>query len=82
MTEERRKSFRRRTLKGGKIVINSGYSTFDCSVRNLSDEGAKLIIAGIIGIPDHFDLEMDDGKRLSCEVIWRTEAELGVKFLP
>lgn len=81
MTEERRKTFRRRTLKGGKIVINSGHSTFDCSVRNLSEAGAKLIVAGIIGIPDHFDLVMDDGKRFSCAVIWRTEAELGVTFL-
>lgn len=81
MTEERRKTFRRRTLKGGKIVINSGYSTFDCSVRNLSDDGAKLIVAGIIGIPDHFDLAMDDGRRFGCAVIWRTEVEIGVKFL-
>lgn len=80
MSLERRKSLRHRTLKGGKIVVNDGYSTFDCSVRNLSETGAKLLVAGIIGIPDHFILAMLDGRRFSCTVVWRTETEIGVQF--
>lgn len=82
MTDERRKIVRHRTLKGGKIVINDGFSTFDCKIRNLSEAGAKLAVAGIIGIPDRFVLAMDDGRRFSCIAVWRTDGEIGVEFAP
>lgn len=81
MQDDRRKSHRNRTLKGGRIVTNDGHSTFDCTVRNLSDEGAKLVVASIIGLPHRFDLNLLDGRNFSCETIWHTETELGVRFL-
>jgi hypothetical protein len=37
MAEDKREAQRHRTLKGGSIVVNDGFSTFDCTVRNLSD---------------------------------------------
>lgn len=80
MTEERRSVHRRRTLKGGRIVINNGYSTLQCTVRNLSETGAKLIVPSIIGIPDGFQLVLDDGQKFDCAVIWRKDGELGVEF--
>ncbi|MGV8832392.1 MAG: PilZ domain-containing protein [Devosia sp.] len=81
MSEERRATIRYRVLKGGHIVINEGFSTFDCTVRNLSAEGARLKVTSIIGIPDSFELAMDDGRHFACTVIWRTETELGVSFV-
>lgn len=81
MSEERRKAQRNRTLKGGRIVTNEGHSTFDCTVRNLSDSGAKLVVVSIIGIPRQFDLAMHDGRSYRCETIWHTETEIGVRFL-
>ena len=80
MTEERRSTPRQRVLKGGKVVINDGFSTFQCTVRNLSESGARLKVASIIGIPDTFDLAMDDGRKHACTVVWRTATEIGVKF--
>ncbi|WP_332688064.1 PilZ domain-containing protein [Devosia sp.] len=80
MTEEKRASPRQRTLKGGRIVINDGFSTFQCTVRNLSESGARLKVASIIGIPDSFQLAMDDGRKFVCTVVWRTETEIGVVF--
>ncbi|GLQ10801.1 pilus assembly protein PilZ [Devosia yakushimensis] len=80
MTEERRAAPRQRVLKGGRIVINDGFSTFQCTVRNLSEAGARLKVASIIGIPDTFDLAMDDGRKHACTVVWRTANEIGVKF--
>ncbi|MBU1336837.1 MAG: PilZ domain-containing protein [Alphaproteobacteria bacterium] len=82
MAEEHRASPRHRTLKGGRIVINDGFSTFQCTVRNLSEAGARLKVASIVGIPDSFQLAMDDGRKFACSVVWRTEAELGVAFSP
>ncbi len=81
MTDERRATPRQRTLKGARIVINDGFSTFDCTVRNLSGLGAKLVVASIVGIPQRFDLALSDGRRFSCEMIWHREGEIGVKFL-
>lgn len=81
MQDERRRHHRNRTLKGGRIVTNDGHSTFDCTVRNLSEEGAKLIVASIIGLPQRFRLSLLDGRNFECEIIWHTETELGVRFL-
>ena len=80
MGDETRSSQRHRTLKGGKIVVNDGFSTFNCTIRNMSETGAKLLVPSVIGIPERFNLALDDGRSFACEVAWRTETELGVKF--
>ncbi|QQR38165.1 PilZ domain-containing protein [Devosia rhizoryzae] len=80
MNEDTRSSQRHRTLKGGKIVVNDGFSTFSCTVRNMSETGAKLLVPSVIGIPERFSLALDDGRSFACEVAWRTETELGVRF--
>jgi hypothetical protein len=81
MTDEHRIAPRQRVLKGGRIVINDGFSTFQCTVRNLSETGARLKVASIIGVPDTFELVMDDGRKFACTVAWKTEFEIGVKFV-
>ena len=80
MTEEHRIAPRQRVLKGGRIVINDGFSTFQCTVRNLSKTGARLKVVSIIGIPDAFQLVMDDGRKFDCKAVWKTETEIGVQF--
>jgi two-component system cell cycle response regulator len=70
---------RRTTLKGGKIALNNR-STIDCTVRNLSRNGAKLVVASVLGIPDSFDLMLADTVRQPVRVIWRKAKELGVEF--
>lgn len=81
MSEDHRDAQRHRALKGGRIVINDGFSTFDCTVRNLSETGAKLALSSSLTIPHRFELAMHDGRQFSCEVAWRTETEIGVRFL-
>lgn len=80
MTDDHRAAPRRRTLKGGKIVVNDGFSTFSCTVRNLSEGGALLIVPSVIGIPDTFVLTMEDGSRRQCTVVRRSTTDLGVQF--
>jgi hypothetical protein len=80
--QERRKELRRRTLKTARIVFNNRFSAIDCAVRNLSDHGAMLLVAGPHGIPDDFLLEIDEGAVVhDCRVIWRDEKRLGVEFI-
>lgn len=78
---ENRINSRRHTLKGGLIMFNNGRSSIDCTVRNLSRQGAKLAVATAIGIPDNFDLVLPNTTRQPCRVIWRKSRELGVEFL-
>jgi hypothetical protein len=79
---ERRNEQRRRTLKTGRIVFNNRFSAIDCAVRNLSEHGAMLLVAGPHGIPDEFLLELDEGGIThQCRVMWRNAKQIGVEFL-
>ena len=79
--EERRQVTRHRTLKSGKIVIQAHRSVVDCTVRNLSTQGALLMVASLAGIPEKFDLLLDaNHEQHACRVAWRGEDRLGVEF--
>ena len=80
MDDDRRAVPRHRVLKGGRIVFNDGFSTFECTVRNLSDSGALRRVVSVIGIPDSFQLALTDKQSFNCTVVWRRETELGVSF--
>jgi hypothetical protein len=80
MTEtERRHAQRHRTFKAGKIVLCHRASVIDCTIRNLSPEGAAIAVDGAATLPAEFDLEFD-GERRHCTVAWRRLDRLGVKF--
>ena len=79
--EEKRISQRRRSLKGGRIVFNGGASTINCTIRNLSEDGAQLLVESTIGIPSEFTLMFDHGSARSCVMRWKHANTLGVAFL-
>ena len=74
---ERRKSRRNRTLRSAKICFNGLNSDVDCTVRDLSDDGARLTLTSTIGVPDGFQLDLLGSKR-PCRVAWRSAVQLGV----
>lgn len=76
-----RSSARSRVFKSAKIVFNSGAAAIDCTVRDISDRGARLIVASVIGIPDSFDLAISDAPVRQCRLIWRKPEQIGVAFL-
>ena len=78
---EQRKPTRIRALKGARIVYGNGTMTRDCTVRNLSAGGAKLVTQSAAGIPHEFELLFDDGNRKTCEVRWRKWTDIGVSFI-
>ena len=79
--EERRKLPRARTLKSGKIVFNLHSCVVDCTVRNLTTQGALLVVPSLVGIPENFELMLEaDHARHDCRVMWRGENRLGVEF--
>ena len=79
--QERRHTQRHRTLKAGLIAFNRA-GTIECRVRNMSDKGALLEVAGPAGIPDEFVLVItNDPIKRPCRVIWRNPTKLGVEFV-
>jgi hypothetical protein len=79
--EERRRVSRSRTLKSGKILVRPHTSLVDCTVRNLSSNGALLIVPTLAAIPDRFELILESKRtHHQCRVIWRGENRLGVEF--
>ena len=76
---ERRTSQRLRRLKAGSIIFNSTKSVFSCTVRNVSQAGACLLVASPLAVPAAFELEMASERR-SCAVAWRASDRVGVRY--
>jgi hypothetical protein len=79
-TPERRNASRHRVLKGAHISFKEGGAAIDCTIRNLSGTGACLKVASPIGVPDTFDLVLDDSSVRHCRVTWRKATQIGVAF--
>lgn len=80
--DDNRTEVRRRALKGGQILFNERHSTISCTIKNMSEHGAKLEVASIVGIPDSFDLIVGEGgEARPVRVAWRQSTSLGVEFL-
>lgn len=76
-----RKTARRRVLKAGIIACHNHFVTFNCTVREMSETGARLAVHDAAPIPSDFDLILElDGLRAACQVAWRKQKELGVRF--
>lgn len=72
---------RRRVLKDGKILLNNGLSTFDCTIRDLSPTGAKLILDDPASVPDTFRLAFPLNRTMrDVKVAWRKPGLMGVHF--
>jgi len=79
--EERRTSHRSRTLRGGKILFNDRRSVLDCTVRNLSPEGACLQVESLVGVPAAFELLIDGEEApRPCRLAWQSHDRAGVEF--
>ena len=85
---DRRNGPRHRVQKIATIKFNqnAGFhptGNVDCHVRSLSPMGARLEVASKIGIPDKFILWLEfDELEKPCQVVWRANTKLGVKFMP
>ncbi len=79
--DDKRKVPRRRVLKEGKIVYADGLRVLDCTIRDISENGARLLIANTIGLPDEFHLfEKSSGLLYPATIVWRQANAIGVQF--
>jgi hypothetical protein len=84
MTDEsadpRRISQRRRALKGAKLVL-SNWSVIDCTIRDMSETGARLEFGGPTDIPDEFRLLVVSSNLLvPARRVWQHGLLAGIQF--
>jgi hypothetical protein len=79
---DQRSSKRNRTFLDGRIIFNNRCSVITCTVRDLSDTGARISFGHIILIPEQFEIEVPKkGLSVSARVIWSRGRDHGVKFI-
>lgn len=78
---EARAAPRRRALKAGIIAFQGHFITYRCTVREISDTGARIRVDDVLLIPDNFDLLIElDAVEYSCNVVWRRQNDIGIRF--
>ncbi len=76
---ERRQRRRFKTLKSAKVI---GAENFDCLVVNLSYSGAAIRLPSAdMDCPEKFVLSLQSGPVHRCQVCWRHDDKVGVKFI-
>jgi hypothetical protein len=78
---QRRQAARQKTLIGAQVVFNDLMSTYNCTVRDLSETGARLKLNAPVQVPQAFMLRFGDGRVRQCKVRRRNALELGIEFL-
>src|SRR5438552_7338617 len=78
-TADRRPQRRRRTLLGGRVTFNDGAHVFDCTIRDLSDGGARITVPGQQPIAPHvFLINIRDRVAYEALVVWNRGGQAGL----
>jgi two-component system cell cycle response regulator len=78
---EKRAAPRNRTVRNGKIVFANFTMILDCTMRDISHPGAKVIAVQPAAVPDQFRLILiTDQVMRDAKVVWRKGREIGVEF--
>ena len=80
--QPKERSPRRRTLKSAVASYGAGAISIGVTVRDFSENGARVKLKENDFLPDHFNLFIEiDGVRVDCEAVWRRGLEVGAKFV-
>jgi hypothetical protein len=54
-----------------------------CTIKNISDGGARLHVGLLIGLPDQFFIAISPVpmQRRDCRLVWASEFEVGIRFV-
>ena len=78
---EERVARRQRVLLHGNIAFMEQFAAIPCTVRDLSETGARLVIEAPMAVPDRFTLHVEvRGFKVDCERVWSKGLMMGVRF--
>ncbi|HXN69769.1 MAG TPA: PilZ domain-containing protein [Bradyrhizobium sp.] len=77
---EKRTVPRHKVLKGGTLAFSGGGGV-DCTVRNISSNGARVDISSPVGLPEAFTLVIETDHFIRrCHAVWSSEKHIGIAF--
>jgi|SRR5580693_3256764 hypothetical protein len=78
---ERRASRRLKSFLRGIVYFDKRRTKMACMVRDLSEDGARIVISQAIAIPDVIELQIPQREEMvSARVQWRRADEIGLAF--
>lgn len=78
---ERRPKGRKRVLLTGIVAHGLGAHSFHCTIRNLSESGARLAVGNNALFPsDIYLINIRDRVAYEAKVVWNKGSEIGVTF--
>ncbi len=81
MTDDKRTAARRRMLIAGKLVYGNGAMSCACTIRDLSETGAKIKLSGSEPIAhDVYLIDIKNAAVYEASVSWRAPPEYGLRF--
>jgi PilZ domain len=78
---ERRRSARQKSFLRGCVYFNKRRNAFDCLIRDLSAEGARIVFSETVNVPDLIELYIPQKEQtVRARVQWRRGDEIGLAF--
>lgn len=79
--DERRSSRRQKSFLRGVVYFDKRRSETACLVRDLSEDGARIILSQTVTIPDLIELDIPQREQtVIARVEWRRADEAGLSF--
>lgn len=79
---ERRSLLRKRAFLKGVICFNKRSSTMECTIRDISEGGARLVVSSAVTVPEAFELFIPSkNEYLDAKQRWRRGDDLGIEFV-
>jgi hypothetical protein len=79
---ERRRSTRSRVFLGGELLFGSQFPAVECHVKNISREGASIVVQSSAQLPDRFDFVIRKTDERHHAVITRSNGrQFGIAYL-
>lgn len=78
---ERRRSLRQKSFLRGCVYFSKRRGALDCVIRDISNEGARIIFSESVNVPDVVDLYIPQKEQtVRARVQWRHGDEIGLAF--
>lgn len=78
---ERRRTARQKSFLRGCVYFNKRRGSLDCLIRDISNEGARIIFSESVNVPDIVELYIPQKEQtVRARVQWRHGDEIGLAF--
>ena len=79
---ERRTAPRQKAFLRGKLYYSNRLNVADCLIRDMSDQGARVIVSDALALPDELELHvLQKDQNCLVRVVWRRGQEMGLAFV-